>query len=111
MNQGGPTKYGTTQEPISARQQYRSTGRGVYGYPGTFSWPPVALPGLPSGLEPHLTPPGPLRTIAGPVLATLVTERGEGFSGEALLGEVERVALLLTRLYRRGTVLAQKSSS
>ena len=51
MNQGGPTKYGITQEPTSARQQYRSTGRGIYGYPGTLSGSPVGLPSLVSRLE------------------------------------------------------------
>jgi hypothetical protein len=88
--------------------QYQSTRRGGYGYPGTLSWSPVALL---SRLEPYLTLPAPPSAPDGHVLATLVAERGEGFSWEAPFGEVERVALLLTRLYRRGTVLAQKSSS
>ena len=50
---------------------------------------PVALPGLPSGREAHLTLPMPSRAPEGPVLATLVAERGEGFSWEAMFGGVE----------------------
>ncbi len=43
-----------------------STEQGGYDYPGTLSWSPVALYGLPSGQEPHLTPPGPPGLSAPP---------------------------------------------
>ena len=51
------------------------TERGGYGYPGTLSWSPVGFSVLPSGLEPHLTPPGPPRAcrerLLGPLLLLL----------------------------------------
>ncbi len=76
--------------------QYRSTKQAGYGYPGKLSWAPVALPRLLSGLEPHLTPPGPPRTTAGLVPAGLRPSGARGSLEEALLEGVEATGQLLT---------------